>query len=155
MRRLRSSQLAWILTAFLIATPIGLVLSVTTSGCATTPSQARHNLVVADTALYQSAEAFRATVRELHQAGIVTDSQFQSINQRLVPIYEGGRDLTKVLQAWQPGDPWPVQIARIASALADLVLEIKGLPDGAPRAQLLEAVTTLQVDVVKVTGGGL
>lgn len=114
-------------------------------------------LVRADYTLYQAVKAISDTEIVLSQAGVLTSAQSLRINQALLPAAKLGLEGTQALRAWQPGQPLPPQIPRLAKELGDISrIILETISSAEARAPLLEKLALAQQAIlVLITLGGI
>ena len=95
----------------------------------------RHGWVVADTAIVQSLEgvsvvadslcADRAPALDvLDCTGPLTSEDRQALAKDMVVAIDAGATLNAALRAWSPGDPVPVQLVSITTALRHALTQV-------------------------------
>jgi hypothetical protein len=115
--------------------------------------------VIGVTGIHAGIAAVQDTTDALHAQALITDPQYASINRQLVPVLTLGRDLTKAVKAWPPGQPTPPEVAELAGRLGDLLqTTITLLPESAAKAQLLARIASVQQALIIIltllsTGG--
>jgi hypothetical protein len=126
------------------------LVAVLASGCASTQG-GRHRAVIGVTGIHAALAAVQDTTDALHQQGLMTDAQHQALNRELVPVLTVGRDLTKAVRAWPPGQPTPPEMADLAGRLGDLLTTTVGLlPEGAAKSTLLARIAAVQQALIVI-----
>lgn len=142
MNALRQTVYALILAACVGGAFVG------SQGCATNP---RHQLAVSSqvvaSSLFatQDAEEAAYLVRKCAtppKPGCISLDAHQRFNQHLVVALETGRAFTVAVRAWDHGQPFPEELAKLKVALFNLTAEVTaGYPEDV-RAQLLATMAS-------------
>jgi hypothetical protein len=134
---------------------VALGLGMTFIGCASVP--ARHNAVIASTAVYDALAAAQDGADGLLKAEVITSAQRREFSTHLLPALKAGHDLNSIVMAWKPGAPAPAQLIALVKNVETLLNDVaSSLPLSAQSRMLpqLNRAAQLLLDLFVQFSGG-